>query len=99
MEVEAVNSIGAKEGDRVLISIKSGFGLKISFFVYLVPAVVLVVSAVFGMEIGSTLFKDPEAFALLFSIAMFLISFGIILLYGRRLKRDSNYMPEIKKIL
>src|ERR1035437_51070 len=60
-EIEAFNPIGAEPGDMVKISFKAFTYLKGSILIYGVPAVALVVGAVFGKELMAGYWPSLDA--------------------------------------
>lgn len=100
MRVEVVNSVGAKEGDRVEISVPTGSFLTLSMLVYLVPVVALIIGAYLG-----TLWADykgsEDAF---FPVVIGALAMGITFLILRHFDRSihshsSNFQPRLTKIL
>lgn len=99
MESEAINTVGGKVGDRVLLKIESGSLLKISFIFYMIPVLALLVGAIIGIEVGTYLKSDPELFSLLIGIITCAISFLIIRIFAKRLYKNKSYIPEIIRIV
>ena len=98
IEAEALNTAGGKEGDTVLLEIKSASLLKMSFLVYLFPVVALIGGAIAGMKTGDRYSQDIELFAMLVGIAAFAVSLILIKLVSGWMKNKNEYMPEIVKI-
>lgn len=100
MRVEVVNDLGAKEGDRVEISVPTGSFLKLSILVYLLPVVALVGGAYGGSLWAEAQGNDGTAYSVLSGgIAM-----GIAFFALRRLERSaaspsSDYQPRMTRIL
>ena len=100
MRVEVVNDLGAKEGDRVEISVPTGSFLKLSILVYLLPIVALIGGAYGGSLWAEAQGKDGTLHSVLFGgIAM-----GIAFFALRRLERSaaspsSDYQPRMTRIL
>jgi len=99
MEAEALNRIGAKVGDRVLLQLDTSFFLKIAFIVYMVPVLALIGGAVAGLKLGPAYAFEPELGSVLFGFGAFSITFLIIYLIGVFKKARSEHIPEIVKIL
>ena len=59
VEVEVINELDAKEGDRVEVSVPGRSLLKLSLFVYFIPVVVLVVGACVGNVMAPALGMAP----------------------------------------
>ena len=93
MEAEALNTAGAKVGDRVLLQIKPGVLLKISLIFYMIPVVALVIGAIIGMKVGTNINSDPEIFSALFGISAAGLSFLVIKLIANHLNKKRDYFP------
>ena len=52
MEVEALNPVGAKMGDRVVIGFETSALVKISFLIYIVPIISMILGAIIGQKIA-----------------------------------------------
>ena len=100
MHVEVVNDLGAKEGDRVEISVPTGSFLKLSVLVYLLPVVALLGGAYAGSLWAEARGNDGTICSVLFGgIAM-----GIAFFALRRIERSaaspsSDYQPRMTRIL
>ncbi len=99
MEAEALNTAGAKVGDRVRIKIKTGTLWKISLLFYMIPVIALVLGALVGIKIGTRIHADPELFSALSAIVFAGLSFAIIKLIANRLQDKKDYIPEVERIL
>ena len=99
MEAEAVNTIKANVGDRVLIKISSKSALKITTLFYLLPVFFLLLGSIIGYKIVGDHLLTPEIASLILGIAACMLSFIIIKLIANRLKGNKKYIPEIIKIL
>lgn len=67
------NPIGAKEGDRVLISSDSGKILLISLLVYILPVFLMIIAAVFCDILNAGIFGTIITFIILVSLWIVLI--------------------------
>lgn len=99
METEALNSAGAKNGDRVILEISSRALWKISFVFYMIPVVFLVSGVIAGLKIGKNYFSEPELFSFLCGLLACVLAFIPIKLIAKRLGKNKNYMPEVIKII
>ncbi|MEJ2166242.1 MAG: SoxR reducing system RseC family protein, partial [Desulfobacterales bacterium] len=63
MEVEVINEVGAKVGDRIVLSFETGSLLKATFLLYVFPILLLILGAVIGQETASYLDFNPSGFA------------------------------------
>ena len=89
----ADNSLGAKEGDRVRIEIHSAAVAKLSFLVYMIPLIGLVLGALLTGQ-----FTDSEGMTALGSIVGFMIFSVFIYFYLRKTKTKESYVTRITKI-
>ena len=99
MLADAINDIDAKEGDRVILNINSGSALKLTFIVYMLPVIMLVVGAMTGIKLGKDMSFDPELLAVLLGLGAFILSFLGIIIFGRRQKNNRDYMPVLVKVV
>ncbi|MFQ3574245.1 MAG: SoxR reducing system RseC family protein [Thermodesulfovibrionales bacterium] len=99
--IEAINEIGAKQGDTVKIAFRSFTFLKGTIVVYLIPALFLVVGAVIGKNIISPLLpsKDPEAVSALAGFLLLILSFVLIKLVLNRFSKLPKNTPVITEII
>lgn len=99
METEAVNTAGAKKGDRVVLEISPGSLLTISFIFYMIPVIFLIAGAIVGLKIGETYFSEPPLISLLFGAAACTLAFVIVRLFSKHLGKKKNYTPQVVKII
>ncbi len=99
MEAEALNTAGAKPGDRVLLEIAASPLWKISFIFYMIPVIFLMAGVITGLKIGKNYFREPELFAFLCGIAGFAVAYFIIKLIAKILEKNKDYIPKIIKII
>jgi sigma-E factor negative regulatory protein RseC len=101
METEAINSIGGKVGDRVLVKISTKSLWKISFVLYMIPVIFLISGAMVGLKIGEKYFPslDPELCSLLSSLLACALSFFIVRIFSKQVGENKDYMPEIVKVV
>jgi len=99
--VDAVNPIGAAEGQKVKIVVRPELYLKASILLYGLPILVFLGVAVIGkvlaLRLAGELYSDLWAFgaACLFTC----ITFMMIIRYHKKSRRAHAYDPEIVEIL
>ena len=100
-EIEALNTVGAKEGQKVKVILKPYSYIKGSFIVYVVPVLFLILGAVAGKEYFSRYFPaaDPENISAAFAFGAFFASFLLIKLWSRKAEKKFEYKPFIEEIL
>lgn len=99
MEVEAVNTVGAKVGDRVVINFDSASLLKISFLLYIFPILCMLAGAVSGQQLAPAFGLDPMLFSVILGIAFFILAFFFIRFKGNRMSKKDAYRPKVTRIL
>ncbi len=98
-EIEALNKTGAKRGDKVEIGFNTSSLFKISFLLYIVPIIFLIIGAVTGEQYALSSGRDQSMFAALFGFSMLIISWLVIKSVGNSISKKDRYKPEVIKIL
>jgi sigma-E factor negative regulatory protein RseC len=99
MEVAAINDVGARVGDQILLSIKSTTVLKVSFMLYIFPILLMLIGAVIGQNLAPLFNLNPSGLSAALGISCFIISFVLIRLTGNRLAEKKEYRPHIVRII
>lgn len=100
MRVELSNELGAKEGDRVEITIPAASVLKVSFLVYLVPVAALVAGAYVGNIWAEGRTADPTPYAVATGMLAMIGSFLLLRRFERAASQaSSKYRPRMSRIL
>jgi sigma-E factor negative regulatory protein RseC len=101
MEIEALNPVNARVGQRVRIIVKPYTYLKGSIIVYGVPALALIIGAILGKEVFSSYFKelDPDIVSAIAGFGAFIIIFIAVKLWSRTLDKKGESKPIIEEIL
>ena len=99
MEVEAINTVGAKVDDRVVINFDSASLLKVSFLLYIFPILCLLAGAVSGQQLAPTFGLNPTAFSVILGITFFILAFFFIRFKGDRMSKKDAYRPKVTRIL
>lgn len=99
MEVSAVNRIGARVGDRVVLKMDALPFLKGTFLVYLFPILLLVAGAVLGEWI-SLASNQPSSLASILP-AFCGLALGLLLMrtIANRLAKKDDYRPRIARVV
>lgn len=99
--IEAINEVGAKEGDRVRIAFRSMSYLKGILLVYALPAFMLVVGAIIGKEFVAPIMpnKNPEAVSAFMGLGFFVLSFLVVKLLSVMIKKKRSYTPAIVEVI
>jgi len=94
MIAEADNSIGAKVGEIVRIEIPSSIILKGAILFYILPLVALIL----GMALGIKITKHQTG-SLILGFSLFIFSYILIWLHGKKRKAQNIYRPKITRII
>ena len=98
-EVEVINEVGAKIGDRILIDIKTSAFLKATFLLYVFPIIGLTVGAMLGVQIADRYGYDASACSAALGFAAFFLTVAVVRIQGNRMGRQRAYRPQIVKVL
>lgn len=101
MEIQAFNQAGARQGQKVRVVIKSFAYVKSSMLVYGLPALSLVIGAVFGKEVVSRFFAgaDPDILSAVCGLSAFVLTFIIIRIWTGKAEKRVESKPVIEEIL
>jgi sigma-E factor negative regulatory protein RseC len=97
--VEVDNEMGAAAGDRVELSMPTASLLKLSFLVYMVPVLALVIGAILGAAWAGPLGVSSTSGSLLIGGAALIASFAFLKLLDRSVRRRPEYQPRLTKVL
>jgi sigma-E factor negative regulatory protein RseC len=99
-ELEALNEAGAEVGQKVRVELKAYSYLKGSMMLYGLPALMLVIGAVVGKEIGPRFMGlDSDLVSAIFAFGAFALSIVIVKLWSMKAEKKTEYRPVIKEIL
>ncbi len=98
MEVEALNTVQASVGDRIVLNIRTAALLKATFLLYIFPVLAMIAGAMLGQSVAVMRGSDPSGLAALFAFLAFGLAFLVIRITGRFMAKDASYRPEIIKI-
>jgi len=99
--IRVANSIGAKVGDRVKLSLRGRTFLWLSFLVYLVPLLLFFPASYLGGVVSSHFLpgRDPQLLELLFGVGAVVVSFFLVRAYNKRLTSKKRCLVEIVGII
>ncbi|MDM8525271.1 SoxR reducing system RseC family protein [Desulfococcaceae bacterium HSG8] len=97
-EIEAINMIGAKTGDNVVIGFENSSLLKASFLVYVFPIISMMAGAVIGQEVAPNYDFSASALSMILGFLFFFLSFLLVRLIGNRMSEKENYRARIVRI-
>ena len=99
MEVEVINELGARVGDRIILSFESASLLKATFLLYVFPVLALMAGAIVGQQIGVMVGLNDSAGAALVGLSAFILAIRFIKTKANQLAQRNEYRPRIIRIL
>lgn len=97
-EVEAINTVGAKVGDGVVVGFAAGSLIKISLLLYIFPVCCMILGAVAGSALAPRYGFTESALAAACAFGAFFLSFLGIRLIGGRLTGDTRYQARVIRV-
>jgi sigma-E factor negative regulatory protein RseC len=101
MEIEALNPVGAKAGQKVMVSLKPQAYLKGALFIYGFPLASFIAGVILGKNLGEAYFKgiDSDTVSVAVGFAALIVSFLIARSWSKKVEQKAEYKPVIEKIL
>jgi sigma-E factor negative regulatory protein RseC len=99
MEVKALNTAGARAGDRIVLSFETASLLKATFLIYVFPIILLIVGAAIGQMLAFLIGFSPSALSVLLGFVFFFTGLFIIKARANKMAKKNAYQPKITKIL
>lgn len=99
MQVPALNPIGARVGDRVLLKMDTLPFLKGTFLVYMVPILLLVVGAAIGEWVSLVSNLQPPLPSVLFAFGGLAAGLLFMKIVANRLAQKADYRPRIARVI
>lgn len=101
MEIEALNKAGAVEGQKVKVLVHTYAYMKGSMVIYGIPALFLVIGAVFGKEMMPPFFPsvDTDILSAIFGFSFLFVSFILIKFWAGSQGKKTESTPVIEEIL
>lgn len=99
MEVEVLNHLRAREGDRVELALPEASFLKASAATYLTPLIGLMGGCILGLLIAPKLGWSADVSSILFGGLGLVLSIPVIFSFNRKLGGGESYIPRITRIL
>lgn len=99
-ELEALNEAGAGVGQKVRVELRAYSYLKGSMMIYGLPALMLIIGAVVGKEIGPRFMGlDSDTVSAIFAFGAFALSIVFVKLWSMKAEKKTEYRPVIKEII
>ncbi len=98
MEVEAVNTVGAKAGDTVILKIETTPLLKATFLIYILPILCLFAGAIIGQECARFFQLNASAVSVGVGFLFFIISLLFVRSKAHQMAGRADYKPTVLRI-
>jgi sigma-E factor negative regulatory protein RseC len=98
-EIEAINKIGAKTDDRVVIGFESSSLLKASFLLYILPIVFMIAGALMGQKVSLKYGLSEILFSAGGAFLSFAAAFLLVRVLGNKMAQKDAYKAKIIKII
>jgi len=99
MEVEAINAVGARVDDRVVLHMKSSALLKASFLLYIFPIMVMLAAALLGQHLAPNWDLNPSGLSATAGISAFILAFLFVRKKGNQMAKSQDYRPRIIRVV
>lgn len=99
--IEAVNEARAQVGQRVKVVFKPYSYLKGSIIIYGIPALALIIGAIFGKEVLSKIISDfdPDLLSAICGFGLFVVAFVVVRFITSKMEKRIEYKPVIEEII
>jgi sigma-E factor negative regulatory protein RseC len=98
-EVAALNPVGAKAGDSVLLRMETSSLLKASFLIYLFPILMLMLGAGLGEWISRSSHMETSALAAIIGFGSLAAGLLIMKVIANRIAKKPDYQPRIVRVI
>ncbi len=98
MAVEAINTLGAREGDHVVVEFSTSSLLKGTFLIYILPILCLMIGAGIGVRLSPVFGLGESVLPAAVGFGAFALSILFVVVYGNRLARKDGYKPRIIRV-
>ncbi len=99
MEVQVINPVGARVGDRVVIGFKTESLIRVSLLLYIFPIFSMILGAVIGHKLATIVSWNRSGFSAVFGFLFLFFAFVIVKFTGDKLTKKDKYHPKIIRIL
>lgn len=99
MEVAAINPIGARVGDRVVLKMNSSALLKGTFLIYMFPVLLLVGGAALGEWLSLLSNRQSPLLSILLAFGGLALGLLLMKLIANRLVQKTDYHPRIARVI
>ncbi len=98
-EVEAINTAGARAGDRIQLSMHTGSLLKATFLLYLFPILCMLSGGFAGDRLAAGWHFDASTLAIIMALTGLAAAMLVVRVAGQRMARNAAYQPQIVRVL
>lgn len=99
MMTEALNNAGARKGDIVDITLRSGVVLKGAAIMYLIPIAGLLIGALISVNLKGIIGIEETTMAIIFGIAGLCLGFSLVAFISKRMSAKNQLTPIITHII
>jgi sigma-E factor negative regulatory protein RseC len=99
VEVEALNIVGAKAGDRVVLTFETAPFLKATFLLYVFPIICMLIGAIIGQRISEAFMLDESVLSAVFAFLSLFLAVLVVRRKANRLAGRKEYRPQITRVL
>lgn len=101
MRVEAVNTIGARVGDRVVFTVSPSELLRAGVVLYLVPLLGFIGGVILGQVAAANFFPDTDAdlFSALLGFVLLFLTYGAIRVVSAKTDESGLKRPRIERVI
>ncbi|MCP4600606.1 MAG: SoxR reducing system RseC family protein [Proteobacteria bacterium] len=98
MKITVVNTLGARPGDQVVLSLSELSIIKASAVLYLLPALCLIGGAVIGAYFAGELGLEKDPASIVGSLAGLGLGLGLTWIVGNQMGKKTKYLPKLEAI-
>ena len=99
MEVEAINMVGAKAGDHIILTFETAPFLKATFLLYVFPIIMMLIGAAIGQWLAVTMGWSESPSSLFLSLIALFLTVLFVRKKANQLAGKKEYRPKITHIL
>lgn len=99
MEVEVINPVGAKAGDKVELELPESSFVKASAVTYLIPLTFLMTGAIVGYYLSGVFGWSQDASSALLALAGVAAAFPVVAKLNRNLSGKTAFIPRITRVI
>ena len=94
MEVKALNTAGARAGDRIVLSFETASLLKATFLFYVFPIILLIVGATLGQMLAPLMALNPSVVSVLVGFGFFFTALFVVKARANKMAKKNKRPPK-----